>query len=181
MLLSMYIGTTYAQCFAPKFEPFKYEQDNVDTSSWISLSVGPGIASLKIPADFTNLSVTEEGSLIFSRGNTTDFRGIVIFEKTGDYQENPGISKNIQPFYKKMLTAPEGSYCDYLETFKLESQEYLFHIQLEGGEVYAFGKENKHRFYILIDKKPDIIITGGIQNINLNYFKNILNSIQLKG
>ncbi|THJ31567.1 hypothetical protein E8K88_14730 [Lampropedia aestuarii] len=181
LLFFTFTGATYAQCSAPKFEPLRYAQDSVNTDSWISLSVGPSLASLSIPSGFTSISITEEGSLIFSKDEKTELRGIIIFEKTGDYQEDPNIAENIQSFYKKMFTAPDDSYCDYLTTYKLESKEYRFHAQIDGGEFFAFGENNQHRFYILINKKPDVIIAGNIQNIDLKYFKYILNSIKIKG
>ncbi|MDH5857358.1 hypothetical protein [Lampropedia aestuarii] len=81
LLFFTFTGAIYAQCSAPKFEPLRYAQDSVNTDSWISLSVGPSLASLSIPSGFTSISITEEGSLIFSKDEKTELRGIIIFEK----------------------------------------------------------------------------------------------------
>lgn len=173
-----WIGNSYAQCAAPSFSRLTVDK-NMDVSSWISLTLSPSIAALKLPPDFSEIFVSPAGSLGF-KSTKTEFRGVVVFEKTGDYLMPDEEETSIHDYYKSLFTAPKDSYCDYLEPFKIDQKNYQIHLSITGGDVFAFGTESKHSFYILNSSKKDTIVSGDILGVSTDDFKKILQTISIR-
>jgi hypothetical protein len=68
-----------------------------------------------------------------------------------------------------------------LHGYQLELQDYRLHAVFSGtGELFAFGKEDRHQFYLIRIDKPDVVLSGMFRNIDRIEFESILSTIVIK-
>lgn len=175
------LNSTYSQCTAPEFntipETKEITHNEEANKNWTSVTLNPSIASLKIPSELSDIFISSGGSLGF-KNETTNLSGMVVFETNDDYFL-PEQEISIYRYYKTLFENPKESYCTSLQAFNIDDKDYKYHIPIDGGEVFAFGSKDNHRFYILNEKIQNYVTAGLIKNIDIKTIKEILQTIKI--
>lgn len=134
------------------------------------------VARLRIPTGFSKVGVLPSGSIGF--GQYSDGASILL-----GFETKASISihrKGMNParFLLSIFKGLDSDGCRYLQSYQLESQDYRLHANLtKGAELFAYGKGNRHQFYLIRPDRPDFVLTGLFKNISRTEFESILSTL----
>jgi hypothetical protein len=146
-------------CDVPVFDNFilskaKNNQENLP----LKIDMQP-IAQLRIPAGFSKVGTLPGGSIGFEQ-HPLGISILLGFETEASVSIH---KKGMVPafFLLSIFKGPDSDGCHYLKSYHLESEDYRLHATLEkGAELFAYGKGNRHQFYLIRPDRPDFVLTG---------------------
>ena len=172
-------STASSFCEAPKFEELVRAGTSVTPDpGGLAITMQP-IAEVRIPSDFSKIGSLPNGSIGFG-GHPKGISAVLGYETSESLSVN---KKGGQPasFFLSVFKAKDAIGCQYLHGYQLELQDYRLHAVFSGtGELFAFGKEDRHQFYLIRIDKPDVVLSGMFRNIDRIEFESILSTIVIK-
>lgn len=165
------------RCTAPQWEGF--DANGASVGTLIQVSALP-LATLALPAGFTSISVTPEGSVAFRGYETSEASALLMFEtlQTAELHERP----TPYALFSAIFQGLDEAGCRYLaEGFELDKEDYRLHfIRSADVEVYAFGTKADHKFYLLDRRRPDLVLVGSFRNMTRTAFESVLSTLNVK-
>jgi hypothetical protein len=172
---ALFAGT----CDVPAFDDLILSKvQNNPESLPLKIDMQP-IAQLRIPAGFSKVGTLPGGSIGF--GEHPEGISILL-----GFETEISISihkKGIAPafFLLSIFKGLDSDGCYYLKSYHLESEDYRLHATLEkGAELFAYGKGNRHQFYLIRPDRPDFVLKGLLKNISRTDFKSILSTLVIE-
>jgi hypothetical protein len=137
------------------------------------------VASLRIPAGFLKLGAQPHGTVVF--GDHPDgVSGGIAYETTETVAPH---SAGVTPaeFFRSIFHGLDTLGCAYLAGLQLDQQDYRLHMTVgDAGEVFAYGKGDRHHFYVIRQDQPDFVLNGLFRGIDRSAFEAILSTIELQ-
>lgn len=168
-----------AACKVPAFEDFAAKKARGGSMPDSVLVEMQPVAELRIPSGFTKVGALPDGSVGFGR-HPKNISALLSFET----KESVSIHKRgvkPAPFMLSIFKGLDSIGCRYLQGFQLESEDYRLHATLEhGAELFAYGKDDQHQFYLIRPDKPDVVLNGMFRKISRTEFESILSTIVIK-
>lgn len=165
-------------CAAPAFEEFIPDQAMSDPAGpSLQVDMQP-VGSLKIPAGFTRIGALPAGSIGFS-GHPQEISVVLSFETRESVSRH---KKGGSPatFMRSIFKGLDAVGCRYLQGYQLDSEDYRVHTRLAGGaDLYAFGKGERHQFYLIRPDRPNFVLTGLFRKMGRSEFQAILSTIAI--
>lgn len=167
------------KCNVPAFE--KFTLSNAPGSSEnlpLQIDMQP-VAQLRIPTGFSKIGALPSGS--FGFGQHPEGVSVLL-----GFETNASISihrKGVKPaqFLLSIFKGLNSEGCHYLKSYQLESQDYRLQAKLQkGAELFAYGKEERHQFYLIRSDRPDFVLTGLFKNISRTEFESILSTLTIE-
>lgn len=182
-LLLLSAGLTHAACPVPTFEEFKPRPTVPVTASakqrpHVEINMQP-FAGIDIPGGFTRVGTFEHGGMIFS-GNAESVSVALGYENGQTMALYAGDAQPA-PFMLATFKGQGDKACRYLQGFNLEREEYRLHARVApDGELYAFGKGNRHQFYLIRGGQPERVLSGTVRNVSRTEFESMLATLKIK-
>lgn len=165
-----------AACPVPAFEAFAPNDAVIDpTAPTLRVDMQP-VASLKIPSGFSRVGALPVGSIGFSE-HPQGFSVVLGFETRASVSIH---KKGAKPaaFMASIFKGLDVVGCRYLRGYQLDAEDYRLHASLAGGiDLYAFGKGERHQFYLIRPDQPDFVLTGLFRRMSRAEFQSILSTI----
>lgn len=136
------------------------------------------VAQLRIPAGFSKVGALPGGSIGFAR-HPDGVSVLLGFETTASVSIH---SKGASPaaFLLSIFKGLDSNGCDYLQGYRLESQDYRLHAEFDkGAQLFAYGKGDRHQFYLIRPDKPEFVLTGLFKGVGRFEFESILSTIDI--
>lgn len=162
-------------CNVPVFEKFEPTKGSQNLSLQVDMQP---IAQLKIPTGFSKIGALPEGSIGFGQ-HPSGMSALLGFEtKTTLSVHTNGVKPAL--FFLSVFNGAGSDGCRYLQSYQLKSEDYRLKANLEkGAELFAFGKGNRHQFYLIRRDKPDFVLRGLFKNLNRVEFESILSTLTI--
>lgn len=167
-----------AVCSVPQFDNFNTRASGGSVAESLLVEMQP-VATLRIPSGFSKIGVLPNGSLGLGQ-HPKNISALLGFET----KESVSIHKKGAKPAAFMLSIFKGLNavgCRYLQDYQLETQDYRLHANFGGGaELFAYGKGDRHQFYLIRADKPDFVLSGLFKNIDRIEFEAILSTLLIK-
>jgi hypothetical protein len=161
-------------CKAPAFDEFTVSSAAVPIAN-LRVTMQP-VAELRIPSGFSKVGALPSGSIGFGQ-HPRDISAVLGFET----RESVSVhKKGAKPgaFMLSVFKGLDAVACRYLRGFQLESEDYRLHAHLgPGAEFFAFGKGDRHQFYLIRSDRPDFVLSGLFKKIDRAEFESILSTL----
>lgn len=169
-----------AACDAPRFTAFvpgPFAQAPQDLVA-VELAMQP-VATLRLPAGFAKWGSQPHGAVVFGNHSKGINDGIAYetVETVAPHRQGTSPAE----FFRAIFLGLDKAGCGYLTAWELQAQDYRLHASLgNGADLFAYGKDKRHHFYIIRQDQPDFVLNGLIKGINRAEFETILSTLQLQ-
>lgn len=174
-----YFAAASDSCEVPKFEEFATNGAIVSAvSDYLLVEMQP-VAVLRVPSGFSKIGAMPNGSIGFG-GHPKGISAVLGYETT---ESIAVYQKGIQPasFLLSIFKGKNAVGCQYLQGYQLELQDYRLHATFaSGAEIFAYGKDDRHQFYLVRTDKPGVVLSGMFRSIGRADFESILSTIIVK-
>jgi hypothetical protein len=166
-------------CKPPRFEELGLSSEASSLEKLpLQIDMQP-VAELRIPTGFSKIGALPNGSIGFSQ-HPNGLSAILGFETKASISIHKKAAKPA-PFLLSIFKGLDLDGCRYLQGYHLESEDYRVHARLDkGAELFAYGKGNRHYFYLIRPEKPDFVLTGLFKNFSRIEFETILSTLTIK-
>ncbi|MDX9975919.1 hypothetical protein ACNKW1_06535 [Thauera sp. WH-2] len=168
-----------AKCEVPPYEEFEprpvLRRDSGLTAVELSL---PPVATVRIPAGFFKWGIQPDGSVAFGKHPNGISGGIGYETRETVSVHKEGLSP--ADFVLSIFHGLDETGCAYLEGFGLREEDYRLHASLgSAAELFAFGKGDRHHFYLVRRDRPDFVLNALFRGIDRSEFEAILSTLKL--
>lgn len=167
-----------ATCSVPEFETFAAVANSASEPESVLVEMQP-VATLRVPSGFAKIGILPNGSLGLGQ-HPKNISAVLGFET----KESVAVHKKgakPAPFMLSIFKGLNTVGCRYLQGYQLEAQDYRLHGNLGGNaELFAYGKGDRHQFYLIRTDKPDFVLSGLFRNIDRAGFEAILSTLIIK-
>ncbi|KAA3651796.1 MAG: hypothetical protein DWQ11_13420 [Proteobacteria bacterium] len=144
----------------------------------VELAMQP-VAIFRIPAGFSKWGSQPHGSVVFGNHSGGVSGGIAYETMETVAPHRAGASP--ADFYRAIFHGLDKMGCDYLAGLQLAQQDYRLHASFgSAAEVFAYGKGDRHHFYVIRADQPNYVLNGLIRGIDRAAFETILSAVQIQ-
>lgn len=166
-------------CHPPQFEDFAADKVKHDSKPYTLLVEMQPVAELRIPSEFSKVGVLPNGSVGFGQ-HPNSINAVFGFETKESLSVHMRGTKPAL-FMLSVFKGLDSVGCRYLQGYQLESEDYRLHANLEhGAELFAYGKGDRHQFYLIRPDQPDYVLSGMFRKIDRAEFESILSTLVIK-
>lgn len=161
-----------ANCKLPDFIEMTFngvepEQKTVFTSVAGMLRIG-------IPSGFEGIAFSGDATVF---GYPNNGRVVIGIETPAAIAlHEPGAKP--EPFYRNVFMGRTVLGCKYLETYKLEQEDYRIRSKIGPMDIFAYGKASVHEVVVLHAGRPDTVIRMRFSGYDRRTFESLLSTIK---